>query len=236
MNQSLLMSCQIVIVHSAACFQFDSHSLCMRRDRAPHPCLTVRLCSRLPTKIPRASVRRHRSQLGRSLRRALTWPFMDLPTGPWFLGPEEGIVQAAPARGAMMRFGATVVAERPSIASRRSIDDPPHPRRSAGGSTPCAPDGRWRAAPNPPSGARDAGRGLRAVDFRAARSSGRTDKPARGRSRSRPARPGGLLDPGHVTFDDARKGSEMLQPGRQEVEHGQGTKAEDDQTRAGRGP
>jgi hypothetical protein len=46
----------------------------------------VRLIAYEPTVALRASVRRHRSDLVRSIRRALTWQLMYLPTAPWRWG------------------------------------------------------------------------------------------------------------------------------------------------------
>jgi hypothetical protein len=55
----------------------------------------VRFAGREPTAALRASVRRHRSHLVRSIRRALTWQFMDLPTAPWRWGRRKGVPRFA---------------------------------------------------------------------------------------------------------------------------------------------
>src|SRR5262245_42471438 len=61
--------------------------------------------------------------LGRGIRRAFTWPFMGLPTGPWLLGPEEAIVPSALAQEAMGRFGATVaLGYREKISARTAAN------------------------------------------------------------------------------------------------------------------
>jgi hypothetical protein len=48
---------------------------------------------------------------------------MGLPTGPWLLGPEEAIVQAALVREVTTRFGATVApGYREKISARTAMN------------------------------------------------------------------------------------------------------------------